>query len=422
LGTRVAHATCTAYATAGVQGAQPGLRERTQEGRVNVNSEIFDTIFASTQTEYFPELQGKADTKLDPSWREASKFTDSGSSGERRTRGENAEAKANEPAPAGKKNSPRKKRNSPRKNSPRKRNKAAKAPSSPEPENIIPRYDPMLDDSSDEMVESSPEEAKAPTRGRAARKAAKVEAEAKKKEAAEAEAKKKKAEEKKVEAEAKKKEAVKKADAEAKKKAEAEAKKKKGEVKKAETKHAPGNDNIAKKLFVGDDKASESVDPSMVQMVNAMSEMAKAQATSTALLQKSASISPTSTASTSGPTSPQFFVDAMTTIVKGMTKEVTDTYEKIVQTNTETSIFWKDMFEKEKEKVDKATAEAADYHAQLMAAKEAVASANEKVSALQAALDKSENITKTFQDLYETVRVEKNNVLSKIVDAYAKGW
>ena len=50
------------------------------------------------------------------------------------------------------------------------------------------------------------------------------------------------------------------------------------------------------------------------------------------------------------------------------------------------------------------------------------AAAQARVAVLETTLAKSEAMTKTFQDLYETVRLEKNEILKKIVDAYAKGW
>ena len=63
-----------------------------------------------------------------------------------------------------------------------------------------------------------------------------------------------------------------------------------------------------------------------------------------------------------------------------------------------------------------------DMTQKLIHASEAAAGANEKVKAMEEALNESKRMVGVFQSMFETVCQEKNEMLKKIVDAYAKGW
>ena len=341
------------------------------------------------ETQNTPTLFGKTDTKLPNGWREDSMLEANQKQTRKATRkaaeaaapAKEAAAPEKEAAPKGAKD----KKNSParRKGRGGKRKKAQSPPKSPDQKDVIPAYHGASSDESDEELEASPVAAVPPK----AKKSKRV-----------------------GEAQPAAKDATKAAHS--------------GKV--AATKAAKPDEKVAKKLpFTEVREALE--DPKMVQLANAMSEMAKAQAESTSLLKSKFVSPPLSTTSTTPLTSSssmtsksaadsfQFFMDAMNKIVSGMTTSMTSVYDKLNEKSSDNSDFWQKKFEAER-------AEKQETLEKLTIAKEAAAAAREKVAALESALVQSEGTAKTFRDLYETVRLEKNEVLKKIVDAYAKGW
>ena len=169
-----------------------------------------------------------------------------------------------------------------------------------------------------------------------------------------------------------------------------------------------------KKLF--DD--SQTDDPRMVKLPNEMSVMAQAQKESAELLKMVAvkqrsprKFSPAmSDKSYTTNSTSDLMISSMTTMSESLTSKIVGACDKLNDTHAKDAGQWKDKYEKtldEKKKLEDL----------LITSTKEAAAALEKAQGLVDALEESKRTCKIFQDMFESLRAEKEKMVTKIMDA-----
>jgi len=92
-------------------------------------------------------------------------------------------------------------------------------------------------------------------------------------------------------------------------------------------------------------------------------------------------------------------------------KSLTDVYSKFAESKGDDVKYWKDKYEKSEKDRDL-------IYDKLIKALEVGAAATEKAQTMQAAFDEAKRLTSVFEGMFEKIRVEKDELNKKVLDAY----